>query len=92
MKMAYIAIDPEDNHCYAICSADPDFIADAADELQRWKSDGAIIELLPKEEALEKFTTNLPKDDGQMTMFEDHLDGNCKQITNKCSGVETITR
>jgi len=58
MKMAYIATDPKTNHCYGICSADPDFIAtDGWEDLRQWKSEGAIIELVPKEEAIEKFGT-----------------------------------
>ena len=82
MKMAYIATDPKNNHCYAICSADPDFLSDAIDELAQWKKDGAKIELLPKDEALKRFSEDLPPNDGQMEMFEKHLDGNCKKITS----------
>lgn len=62
MKMAYIATEPKTNRCYAICSADPDFIVDATEELAQWKKDGAIIELLPKDEALKRFSDDLPAD------------------------------
>jgi len=63
VKMAYIATDPKTNHCYAICSADPDCIADCAEDVKRWKKDGALIELLPAEIAKERFCNanrNLP--------------------------------
>lgn len=58
--MAYIATDTKTKECYAICSADPDFISDAAEELRQWKKDGAVIELLPREEALSRFLKDLP--------------------------------
>ena len=58
MDMAYIATDKK-GKTYAICSANPDFVADAAKELQRWKKDGATIELLPLDEAKQKFCSGL---------------------------------
>jgi hypothetical protein len=77
MKMAYIAINPVTMDCYAISSADPAFIADAAEEIEQWKKDGAIIELLPQDEALNRFTDGLSieKTEKQMKLFSDHLDG-----------------
>lgn len=81
MKMAYIATNPKTNDCYAICSADPDFLTDAAEEIAQWKKDGAVIELLSKDDALKRFAENLPEPDWQMDMFSNHLDGNCEKIT-----------
>lgn len=60
MKMSYLETNPKTNHSYAICSADPSFIDDAAKEIRRWKKDGAIIELLPSKEALERWCNCLP--------------------------------
>ena len=60
MDMAYIATDKK-GKTYAICSANPDFIADATNELKRWKRDGATIELLPINEAKAKFCSDLPQ-------------------------------
>ena len=60
MKMAYIATDPKTNHCYAICSADPEYVSDCADDLKQWKRDGAKIELLPSDEAKRRFCESLP--------------------------------
>lgn len=75
MKMAYIATNPITNICYAITSADPDYISDVAKEIAQWKKDGAAIELLPQQEALDRFCENLPDGDDQMPMFKSHLDG-----------------
>jgi hypothetical protein len=55
MKMAYLATDPKTKRSYAICSADPDFIAGVEKDIRQWKKDGAIIELLPVEEAKARF-------------------------------------
>ncbi len=54
-KMSYIATDPVTGKCYATCYADPDFIADTAEEIGRWKMDGALIALLPRKEAVRRF-------------------------------------
>lgn len=59
-KMAYIATNPKTGECYAICSADPKFLSDTMDELKRWEKDGAIIELLPAEDAKERFCERIP--------------------------------
>ena len=59
-KMAYIATNPKTGECYAICSADPKFLLDTLVELKRWKKDGAIIELLPAEDAKKRFGETLP--------------------------------
>lgn len=61
MKMAYIATNP-------------DFISDAAEEIAQWKKDGATIELLPRNEALKRFSEKLPQEDGQIEMSEKHID------------------
>lgn len=64
MKMAYIATEPKTMRVYAICSAEPDFLADAACEIKKWKKDSAIIELLPVDEAKARFCEGIP---GQST-------------------------
>lgn len=71
MKMAYIAIEPKTNWCFAICSADPDFIADSAEDLQRWKKGGATMKLLPADEAKKIFRSRIrpESDKAQMKRF-----------------------
>ena len=67
--MAYLATNPKTNDSYAICSAEPDFIVDAAQELKSWKKSGALIELLPMEEAKKKFCDSLDKKPIQTSLF-----------------------
>jgi len=52
-KMAYVAIDSfaADCACYAIHDADPALMEGFDETLAKWKSDGAIIKLLPMDEA-----------------------------------------
>lgn len=60
MEMAYIATSPEGD-IYAICSANPEYFEATAAELKQWKKDGAQIELLPRDEAKQRFINCLPK-------------------------------
>lgn len=66
MEMAWIATNPQGD-TYAICSADPNFIDDAAKEIKQWRKDGATIELLPQDEAKQMFVKCLPKQ--QLSLF-----------------------
>jgi hypothetical protein len=59
MRMSYTATDPKTQYCYAIASADPDFATETAKEIKRWKKDGAIIELLTSEEAVNKMLASI---------------------------------
>ena len=59
VKMAYIATDPKTNDTYAICSADPRFLQSAAEYVDEWQTEGAIVELLPADEAKERFCKSL---------------------------------
>jgi hypothetical protein len=67
--MAYIATNPKTKDCYAICSAEPDFVIDALKEIKQWKQDGAIIELLPADIAKDRFANSLPKQSKQQKLF-----------------------
>ena len=71
MKMAYIAIEPKTNWCFAITSADPEFIVDAVKEIKKWKKSGAKIALLPTAVAKEIFCNSIRpiKDEKQAKMF-----------------------
>lgn len=53
--MAYTAIDPQTSECYGICLADPCYIKEACKEVIRWQKQGAIIRLLPFDEANDLF-------------------------------------
>lgn len=64
-EMAYIATNPETGECYAICSADPKFIASSVGEIAGWKRAGAKIELLPQQEALDRFMPDDPAEAGR---------------------------
>jgi len=59
--MAYIATDPNTANTYAICGAAPSYIADTVETLQEWINDNALIELLPIEEAKQRFIACLGK-------------------------------
>ena len=71
MRMAYLATDPETGRCFAICSADPKNITNAADKIREWRKDGAVIELLPADEAREKFCRSLDETPKQYPLFKD---------------------
>jgi len=61
--MAYIATDPKTNYCYAICSANPDFIHEAVKDIKKWKADGSVVELLPLAEAQDRFASSIIDDE-----------------------------
>jgi hypothetical protein len=69
MKMAWIA--SKDGRVYALCSAEPALIEDAAREIKKWRKDGAEIELLPAAEAKDRFCVSLPKPEAekQLSLF-----------------------
>lgn len=54
-KYAYTAIDKTTGECFGICLADPYYIDECASDIKRWKKQGAIIKLLPFDEANDLF-------------------------------------
>jgi hypothetical protein len=72
IEMAYIATDPNTGECFAIHSANPDHMDGFEKELKSWKRSGAIVELLPVDDAKNRFIEGTkPKDNGnQLELFK----------------------
>jgi hypothetical protein len=70
--MAYIASDPKSKECYAISSADPECATSLAEDLRAWAKHGAIIELLPANEAKGRFCNSkyLKRSGRQLVLFK----------------------
>ena len=70
MKMAYTATNRNTGETYAICSADPDVLVHCVAEIEKWKRDDAIIELLPIDIAKERLWLIIQKkEDKQLDLF-----------------------